>query len=141
MTSERLDFGTFLASHGYISTVDAERVARAVLQDSVPLGKVLVMTGAMTVRSVMSVLTAQAEDRGARFGAIAIRLGFITPEQLGEALRRQSSVRLHPAQVVWDLQLLDEARWREGIIEYCKLVEALAFRVDPPPGPDGAPST
>jgi hypothetical protein len=85
---------------------------------------VLVMTGMMGIKSVMAVLAAQTEDPKERFGAIAIRLGFITPEQLGEALRRQSEVRLHPAQVVLDLDLLDDARWREAMVAYCKFQES-----------------
>jgi hypothetical protein len=124
VSDSQLDFTTFLASHGYISEVDAQRVREVVRNDSVPLGKVLVMTGMMGIKSVMAVLSAQTEDPKERFGAIAIRLGFITPEQLGEALRRQSEVRLHPAQVVLDLDLLDDARWREAMVAYCKFQES-----------------
>ncbi|MFO0725350.1 MAG: hypothetical protein U1E65_16320 [Myxococcota bacterium] len=124
MSAPIRDFTTFLATSGYISEVDAKRVREVVQQDSVPLGKVLVMSGTLSVKDLMTILAAQTEHPNERFGSIAVRLGLISPEQLGEALLRQSKVRVHPAQVVLTLELLDEERWREAMIEYVKTLES-----------------
>jgi hypothetical protein len=74
----------------------------------------------------MLVLGEQAQTPNERFGQIAVRLGLVTPEELDAALVRQREWRPHPAEIVRELGLLDETRWREALMVYTRNLERLA---------------
>lgn len=119
-------FTEFLVFRGFISEADGRRVDTLVQNRTMPLGKVMVTSGMMSVKAVMQVLGEQARMPNERFGQIAVRLGLVTPEELDAALVRQREWRPHPAEIVRELGLLDDSRWREALLVYTRNLERLA---------------
>ena len=86
----------------------AERVAqhRKAARKSpwVPLGRLLIREGYLTVRQVMGLVAMQANEPTIRIGDLAIREGLCTPEQIMHCLDVQSQSVPGPIEVVLTLE-------------------------------------
>lgn len=82
----------------------AERVAqhRSAARKSpwVPLGRLLIREGYLTVRQVMGLVAIQAEEPQVKIGDLAIREGLCTPKQIKRCLDVQSQSEPGPIEVV-----------------------------------------
>jgi len=84
-----------LTVHLYqLGLMDAEtalKVLAARIDRRVPLGRLAVERGLLTVKDVMRVLANQADDpAGLRFGEMAVSLGLLSLEELEWLLREQA---------------------------------------------------
>ena len=119
----RMTFCEFILARGILSLEQVELLKKEARAESMPLGKILVTSGVMKVKDVMRVLAIQSENRGERFGDIAIRLGLVNADQVGSALREQESLKKHPAEVLLRNKFVDVATWNELIVDYVGVLE------------------
>lgn len=119
----RMTFCEFILARGILSQDQVELLKKEARAEAMPLGKILVTSGVMKVKDVMRVLAIQSENRGERFGDIAIRLGLVNADQVGAALRQQESLKKHPAEVLLRNKFVDAATWNELIVDYVGVLE------------------
>lgn len=119
-----LDFCRFLADHALVTREQADSLRKQAMSAQVPLGRILLQQHIMDVRQVMQVLYLQADEPDVRFGELAIRLGFLTREQLQRALREQRIQAQHPAEVLRDRGILMADELLDALITYVKRMEA-----------------
>lgn len=66
----------------------------------VPLGRILIREGYLSVRQVMGLVSMQAEEPRMRIGDLAVREGLCTREEIQECLAIQSRLSPGPIQLV-----------------------------------------
>lgn len=86
-----LEFIVYLYQQGRLDAVEAMMVMDQALRGRPPIGKIAVREGMLTVKEVMAVLSAQAEQHPRRkFGETALQLGLLTEQDLRWLLRAQA---------------------------------------------------
>ncbi len=119
----QIDFVQYLRDRGLVSDALAASIRAQSADERIPLGRLLLEQGAMTVRDVMKLLTMQADAPSLRFGELAIREGLITCGQLEAALMRQRSARNHQIDVVRKLALLTPCELQGLVVDYVRFLE------------------
>lgn len=120
------DFVQYLRDRGLVNGQTANEIRTTVEQARVPLGRLLLEAGAMTMRDIMRVLALQSDMPGVRFGELAIRVGLINTVQLEDALSRQSTARKHQLEVVRELELFDDGELQNVMKDYVVFLELRA---------------
>lgn len=119
----QVDFVQYLRDRGLVSDALATDVRTQAAEERIPLGRLLLEQGALTVRDVMKLLTMQADAPGLRFGELAIREGLISCGQLEAALMRQRSARNHQVDVVRKLGLVTPCELQALVVDYVRFLE------------------
>ena len=123
MLNPDFDFAQFLLDRKYIGAAAAAKVRLKADTARVPIGQILVMRGVLTIRQVMTVLEAQADEPDVRFGELAIRLGFLSTVALDAALREQAGSRVHQISVIRGAGILTEHELTLNMVAYVELLE------------------
>lgn len=118
-----LDFVQYLRDRELISPQLGDEVRKAARTEKVPLGRLLLDAGAITVRDLMKILALQADSPHERFGEIALRTKVITSTQLESALRLQATVRPHQLEIVRRMALLSSSELQDLTIDYMRFLE------------------
>lgn len=120
------DFATYLFDRQLLTADLATKVRETAANERIPLGRLLLDSGAMTMRDIMRVLALQGDTPGLRFGEIAMREGMINTTQLETALQRQATARNHQIHVVRDLNLMTSFELATLTLDYVKFLELRA---------------
>lgn len=120
------DFAKYLLDRKLVAHDVAERIRDTSENARVPVGRLLLEAGVLTMREVMQVLSLQGEAPGLRFGEIAMREGLIDTAQLEAALRRQATARRHQIEVVCQMSLFCDAELRGLMMDYIAFLELRA---------------
>lgn len=92
-----MELTVHLFRQGILDAETAMQVLSARIERRVPLGRVAVKLGLLSVKEVIRTLEFQADQpRPIRFGESAVRLGLLTAEDLDHILREQ--VRAQPSE-------------------------------------------
>jgi len=121
-----LDLARFLHDRGLLSAEAAASVRERSHNERLQIGQILVMNGALSVRQVMRILEAQAEDPQTRFGELAVMLGHITTVELEAALRQQRVSRRHQMEIVLKDGLVPRRELDAATAKYIELLEMSA---------------
>lgn len=120
------DFVQYLFDRKLLSEAVATRVRDTSANTRIPIGRLLLEGGVLTMRQVMQVLALQGESPGLRFGELAIAQGFLDTAQLEAALRRQAIARKHQIEIVRELALFSEAELQGLTMDYIVYLELRA---------------
>lgn len=88
-----------------------------------PLGKVLIRQGFVTVRQVMALLSIQAIEPHLRIGDLAVREGVCTPEQVLTALEIQARACPGPIEILARDERIDNGDIINALVGYIRHLE------------------
>lgn len=117
------DFAQFLVDRDAITAAQAETIRDRARNERVPIGQLLLQSNFLSMKQVMAVLAAQADNPGEKFGQIAVRLGMITLRQLEDGLRLQRVTKRHMIEIVATMGLFSSACLIELTVTYVSLLE------------------
>jgi hypothetical protein len=100
-------FGKYLVERGIINADEFYRAFKAQLASRPQLGMLAMRRRLLSVSQVFHVLGAQCDSPSELFGDLAVRLGFLTSNDVTELLREQSDLMTPFADIVVDLGILD----------------------------------
>lgn len=104
----------WLADQGLIDAEDVVEVLRAHIAQQKPIGRIAREQGFMTMRGVMAVLAAQADRPNARFGELAIEMGYLDRKGLIKILEVQLRLAPRYEDLVGALGILDAVTLAEA---------------------------
>ena len=83
----------------------------------IPLGQLAVQQGFLEAKQLFKILTAQRKqgDGGANFGAVAVAMGFLTPEKMEQLVKIQTET----------IGLLGDILVEQGSLSRSELLQAL----------------
>lgn len=84
------------------------------LQDRLPLGRLALKSGALTMRQVFKVLTMQ-ESLRRPFGRVAVEMGFLDSQDLANLLMTQADSAKPIKHILLDMGLLDQETINEEL--------------------------
>ncbi len=110
-------FGEFLMEEGLVKEDDLVAALNIQQQSKMPLGQMAVQKGFMDSKALFKVLTAQRKKTGdaSDFGSIALEMGLLNEQQVGELIGLQSSNR----------ELLGNILVEKGVLQRDRLVHIL----------------
>ena len=142
-------FGAFLVREGLASPSDIVQALDEQHQRSVPLGKLGLRSGKLTIKQVWRILDVQAR-KGGLFGDIAVGEGFMTADERDLLLARQSRIRPKLGELLVERGVLSREQLEFALERYHSLDDPLEMsgewvkaklRNDPAPPPaDDEPS-
>ncbi len=91
-----------------------------------PFGAILVELGYMRLGQVAHLLRIQADEMHMRIGALAVREGFCTTDQIENALAVQRERNVTPIDVLVADERVDQRRLMRGLARYIADLEAIA---------------
>lgn len=106
-----------------------EEIREKVMQNRVPLGKILLESELITMSELLDILEVKGAQPERRIGEIAMDRGLITPEQVSKALDHQMKTNPHPVEVILDEDLADRDLIMALLVEYIKLLESYIIKV------------
>jgi hypothetical protein len=92
-------FGIYLVENGVLSCEDFYEALKLQLRSRPQLGGLAIEMRKLSARDVFAVLRRQCESPADMFGELAVKLGYLTPDDLGHLIHEQS-VRLKPFQEI-----------------------------------------
>jgi hypothetical protein len=90
-----MQFAVFLVDNGVITCEDFFEALKLQMHSRPQLGALAIELHVLTCRQVFSILRVQCDEPNQLFGEIAVRLGYLTQQQLTELLEEQTA-RLAP---------------------------------------------
>lgn len=102
--------------------VDAYRKA-SMGGEWMPLGKILIREGFLTVKQVMGIVSMQATEPHLRLGDLAVREGFCTTEDIEKCLAIQQRLSPGPIQTVLQDKDVSQDRLVNALVGYVHFLE------------------
>lgn len=124
------DFAQHLVAFGACSQQVADELTQKAKKAWVPLGMMLVNAGKLRMKQVGEILKYQADDPKALFGDIAVKLGFVTNDELSEALHAQASRCPHVLDMAAADERIDREKYQEALRSYVRHVERRLDRLN-----------
>jgi hypothetical protein len=106
-----------LVQRGVIEPSLADYLQRDAREGWVPLGKVLLQEGALSMQQLMALLQKQAIEPELRLGDLAIREGWCTQERVDQALKIQRAGRTDLAALLHRLDV-DKDLLIDALLDY-----------------------
>ncbi len=100
-------FGVYLVRQKIISPETFVEALERIERSRPALGELALSTGRLTMKQVFQVLGTQSKN-GEPFGRIAVRLGYLTKQDLAELLLMQTDHATPLRQVLLDMHAADE---------------------------------
>ena len=85
-----MQFGMYLVDNGFLSTQAFYKALKLQLQSRPQLGTIAIQTRRLTVKQMFTILQEQCDTPQEMFGEVAIRLGYLTNEDLHQLLEEQT---------------------------------------------------
>jgi uncharacterized protein YlaN (UPF0358 family) len=85
-----MQFGMFLVDNGVLSTQAFYKALKLQMRSRPQLGTIAIQSRRLTVKQMFIILQEQCDSPQQMFGEIAIRLGYLTSEDLHQLLEEQS---------------------------------------------------
>ena len=120
--SDNHQFGSFLIQVYNINTDIILEALEIQQKKTIPIGRLAIDLGYMSVRQIMDTLFAQGDSKK-RFGQFAIELGFITKENLQTLLKSQKSERPELGDILVDMKVMDRTRCNKCLEEFTQWKE------------------
>lgn len=92
-------FGIYLVENGVLSCEDFYEALKLQLRSRPQLGALAIELRKLTARDVFAVLRRQCHAPEDRFGDLAVEMGYLTPDDLGQLVHEQS-LRVKPFQEI-----------------------------------------
>ena len=113
-----------LIAQGVIDTETAVLALDEQRRRTVPIGRMALMKGYLTMKQVFRVLHIQT-DTGLRFGEQAIALGYLNEEQLLELLAKQSQDKPGIGEILFELGVARKGDLQKSRRDFVRGLEAL----------------
>ena len=97
-----------------------------------PVGEILLRHRMLNFNQVMEILGMQADRPGMRFGELAVEAGFIEPDSVEWALRRQPTTAPHPLERALSRGMIDPPQLARTLVRHVKELESGHARQEPP---------
>jgi hypothetical protein len=107
-------FLVHLLDLGLLTADQSVTVLRHLATHSIPLGRIARVEGMMTTHAVMDTLSLQAARPGARFGELAMELGFLEEGQISALILAQIRRQPRVEDIVVELGLLTQEQVTEA---------------------------
>lgn len=85
-----MQFGMYLVDNGLLSTQAFYKALKLQMKSRPQLGTIAIQTRRLTVKQMFVILQEQCDTPQQMFGEIAVRLGYLTSEDLNQLLEEQS---------------------------------------------------
>lgn len=85
-----MQFGMYLVDNGLLSTQAFYKALKLQMKSRPQLGTLAIQTRRLTVKQMFVILQEQCDTPQQMFGEIAVRLGYLTSEDLNQLLEEQS---------------------------------------------------
>lgn len=85
-----MQFGMYLVDNGLLSTQAFYKALKLQMRSRPPLGTMAIQTRKLTVKQMFVILQEQCDTPNQMFGEIAVRLGYLTNDDLNLLLEEQS---------------------------------------------------
>ena len=85
-----MQFGMYLVDNGLLSTQAFYKALKLQMKSRPQLGTIAIQTRRLTVKQMFVILQEQCDTPQQMFGEIAVRLGYLTSEDLTQLLEEQS---------------------------------------------------
>ena len=89
----------------------------------IPLGKIMMREGVLTVRQVMGLVSIQADEPNIRIGDLAVREGLCTPEDIARCLDVQRQSAPGPIQLLLRDERVSSDRLMNSLVGYIHHLE------------------
>ena len=111
--ASRPGLGAFLFEKRLLNHDDWMASIERQIRAQVPIGKLALKAGMLTIRQVQQVLRVSA-GTNVRFGEVAVELGFLEMDQIGHLLTLQRDSRPPLAGILLEMGLVEEAALKEA---------------------------
>ena len=101
-------FGAFLVSRGVASKSQIVQALDVQSRAQRHIGDLAMDENKMSSTQVFEVLTEQKEKPGQRFGVIAVRMGFIKPNDVQDLLQKQRSCRRPIGEILVEMGVMTQ---------------------------------
>jgi hypothetical protein len=118
-----MQFAMYLVENGVISCEEFFEALKLQLHSRPQLGALAIDTRRLTFRQVSAILRVQCEEPNELFGEIAVRLGYLTEEQLAELLAEQASRAQPLAEVLVENGFISAALAEQHYAEYRRCLQ------------------
>lgn len=101
-------FATYLVKRGLVSPAEFVEALERELYSRPPLGRIALLERKITMRQLFSILKDQS-DSHQPFGKIAVDLGFMSEEDLGNLLLKQANCKPDMIDFLVEMGVIDQA--------------------------------
>jgi hypothetical protein len=125
------DLFEILQSEGLLTADGAEALRRRTSDRWAPIGKILRQHGWLSMAQLLDLLDRQSQEPSARFGELAVRLGYCTRAQVEKALQEQCELAPHPLAELLRDPAIDRAKLTTAIVRYVRMLEGFGGESGP----------
>ena len=113
-----MQFGLYMVRNGMLDCEQFVHALEQQLASRPQLGSLAIETGKLSVKQVFQILRLQCDAPGELFGELAVKLGFITEEELAGLIFLQS-VRQQPmSEIIIENGVASESEVQESLANY-----------------------
>jgi hypothetical protein len=121
--SPAMQFGMYLVENGVITCEEFFEALKLQLKSRPQLGALAIEKRKLNVRQVFGVLRSQCDSPDDMFGELAVKLGYLTADDLAQLLHEQS-VRVRPfSEILIEADILPAATVERHYREYRSALE------------------
>jgi len=113
-----MQFAMYLVDNGVISCEEFFEALKLQLHSRPQLGALAIETRRLSFRQVFSILRTQCDEPNTMFGELAVRLGYLTEEEIAQLLAEQAGRAMPLAEVLVDNGFLSSELAEQHYAEY-----------------------
>ena len=113
-----MQFGLFMVQNDMLECEQFVQALEQQLASRPQIGSLAIETGKLSVKQVFQILRLQCDTPGALFGELAVKLGFITEEELAGLIFLQSVRQKPMTEIMIANGFVSEDEVQEGLTKY-----------------------
>jgi hypothetical protein len=118
-----MQFAMYLVDNGVISCEEFFEALKLQLSTRPQLGALAIETRRLTFRQVFSILRTQCDEPNTLFGELAVRLGYLTGQDISQLLAEQASRAMPLAEVLVENNFITSEQAERHYAEYRRCMQ------------------
>jgi hypothetical protein len=118
-----MQFAMYLVDNGVISCEEFFEALKLQVNTRPQLGALAIETRRLTFRQVFSILRTQCDEPNTMFGELAVRLGYLTDQDVAQLLTEQASRALPIVEVLVENGFLSAEATEQHYAEYRRCMQ------------------
>jgi hypothetical protein len=119
-----MQFAMYLVDNGVLTCEEFYEASKLQMHSRPQLGALAIETRRLTVKQVFSVLSLQCDEPNTKFGELAVRLGYLTDDDLAQLLAEQEGRAKPLIDLLVDNEFLSAEVAEQHYAEYRRCLQA-----------------